>query len=273
MQTSTTVALLIATYNWPEALRQTLASVVHQTILPNEILIADDGSNSSTTQLIESFKANHPTLKVIHVWHEDKGFRLAAIRNKAIGVAASDYIIQIDGDIILDPHFIADHLSIAARGYFVTGSRLLLGQKITEQLLRSEKVNFAILRWKGKNFFNSIRIPLLMRLLQMSYKTKGQYLYYVKGCHMAFWKSDLYKVNGYDESFSGWGREDTDICIRLIHAGIMKKFIKFGAVQYHLHHPLASRDQLDANDALIEQRKLDQQSFCVQGLVKPTQNV
>ncbi len=137
MQTSTTVSLLIATYNWPEALRQTLASVVHQTILPNEILIADDGSNSSTTQLIESFKANHPTLNVIHVWHEDKGFRLAAIRNKAIGVAVSDYIIQIDGDIILDPHFIADHLSIAARGYFVTGSRLLLGQKITEQLLRS----------------------------------------------------------------------------------------------------------------------------------------
>ena len=84
---------------------------------------------------------------------------------------------------------------------------------------------------------------------------------------MAFWKSDLYLVNGYDESFNGWGREDTDICIRLIHAGVKKKFNKFGGVQYHLHHPLASRDQLEANDALIEQLKFNQKSFCKQGLV------
>jgi predicted glycosyltransferase involved in capsule biosynthesis len=107
-----------------------------------------------------------------------------------------------------------------------------------------------------------------MGLLQNTYKTKGKYLYYVKGCNMAFWKSDLYLVNGYDESFNGWGREDTDICIRLTHAGVKKKFIKFGGVQYHLHHPLASRDQLETNDALIEQLKLNHISFCKQGLVK-----
>jgi hypothetical protein len=144
---------------------------------------------------------------------------------------------------------------------------LLLGKKITQELLESEKVNFASLRWKGKNFFNTLRIPMLMSLLQNAYKTKGKYLYYVKGCNMAFWKSDLYLVNGYDESFNGWGREDTDICIRLIHAGVKKKFNKFGGVQYHLHHPLASRDQLEANDALIEQLKFNQKSFCKQGLV------
>jgi hypothetical protein len=183
-------------------------------------------------------------------------------------MAQSDYIIQIDGDIILDQHFIEDHLSLKVKGYFVTGSRLLLGKKITQELLESKKVNIAALRWKGKNFFNTLRIPSLMHLLQNAYKTKGQYLYYVKGCNMAFWKSDLYLVNGYDESFSGWGREDTDICIRLLHAGVKKKFIKFGGVQYHLHHPLASRDQLEANDALIEQLKLNHKSFCKQGLVK-----
>ena len=92
---------------------------------------------------------------------------------------------------------------------------MLLGKKITEVLLESEKINFATLRWQGKNFFNTLRIPLLMRLLQNNYKTKGKHLDYVKGCNMAFWKSDLYLVNGYDESFIGWGREDSDICIRL----------------------------------------------------------
>jgi glycosyltransferase involved in cell wall biosynthesis len=273
MDAPTSVAILIATYNWPQALQQTLMSVANQTIQPNEVLIADDGSDERTSKLIQAFKLNHPNLNIIHVWHEDNGFRLAAIRNKSIRMAQSDYIIQIDGDIILDQHFIADHLSLKEKGFFVTGSRLLLGKKITDALLESEKVNFARLRWKGKNFFNTLRIPIFTGLLQNTYKTKGEYLYYVKGCNMAFWKSDLYLVNGYDESFNGWGREDTDICIRLIHAGVKKKFIKFGGVQYHLHHALASRDQLDANDALIEQLKLNQISFCKQGLVKSEQKI
>jgi glycosyltransferase involved in cell wall biosynthesis len=273
MDAPTSVAILIATYNWPQALQQTLMSVANQTIQPNEVLIADDGSDERTSKLIQAFKLNHPNLNIIHVWHEDNGFRLAAIRNKSIRMAQSDYIIQIDGDIILDQHFIADHLSLKEKGFFVTGSRLLLGKKITDALLESEKVNFARLRWKGKNFFNTLRIPMFTGLLQNTYKTKGEYLYYVKGCNMAFWKSDLYLVNGYDESFNGWGREDTDICIRLIHAGVKKKFIKFGGVQYHLHHALASRDQLDANDALIEQLKLNQVSFCKQGLVKSEQKI
>jgi glycosyltransferase involved in cell wall biosynthesis len=273
MDAPTSVAILIATYNWPQALKQTLMSVANQTIQPNEVLIADDGSDERTSKLIQAFKLNHPNLNIIHVWHEDNGFRLAAIRNKSIRMAQSDYIIQIDGDIILDQHFIADHLSLKEKGFFVTGSRLLLGKKITDALLESEKVNFARLRWKGKNFFNTLRIPMFTGLLQNTYKTKGEYLYYVKGCNMAFWKSDLYLVNGYDESFNGWGREDTDISIRLIHAGVKKKFIKFGGVQYHLHHALASRDQLDANDALIEQLKLNQISFCKQGLVKSEQKI
>jgi glycosyltransferase involved in cell wall biosynthesis len=273
MDAPTSVAILIATYNWPQALQQTLMSVANQTIQPDEVLIADDGSDERTSKLIQAFKLNHSNLNIIHVWHEDNGFRLAAIRNKSIRMAQSDYIIQIDGDIILDQHFIADHLSLKEKGFFVTGSRLLLGKKITDALLESEKVNFARLRWKGKNFFNTLRIPIFTGLLQNTYKTKGEYLYYVKGCNMAFWKSDLYLVNGYDESFNGWGREDTDICIRLIHAGVKKKFIKFGGVQYHLHHALASRDQLDANDALIEQLKLNQISFCKQGLVKSEQKI
>jgi glycosyltransferase involved in cell wall biosynthesis len=268
MDTSISVALIISTYNWPQALNQTLRSVANQTILPNEVLIADDGSDERTANLIQEFQTIHPTLNIKHVWHEDNGFRLAAIRNKAIRMAQSDYIIQIDGDIIIDKNFIADHLSIKAIGYFVTGSRLLLGKKITEVLLESEKVNIAALRWKGKNFFNTLRIPFLMRLLQNTYKTKGKHLDYVKGCNMAFWKSDLYLVNGYDESFIGWGREDSDICIRLINAGVKKKFIKFCAVQYHLHHPLASRDQFEANDILIEQNKLQRISFCKHGLIQ-----
>ncbi len=131
---NSSVALIIATYNWPQALQQTLRSVANQTILPNEVFIADDGSDERTANLIQQFKEQYPTINIIHVWHEDDGFRLAAIRNKAIRQAQSDYIIQIDGDIILNQHFIADHLSIKTIGYFVTGSRLLLRKKTIESL-------------------------------------------------------------------------------------------------------------------------------------------
>ena len=80
------VSLLIATYNWPEALSLVLESVQNQFVLPNEIIIADDGSKDETRQLIENFKRK-TTIELHHIWQEDKGFRLAEIRNKAIAKA------------------------------------------------------------------------------------------------------------------------------------------------------------------------------------------
>ena len=64
---------------------------------------------------------------------------------------------------------------------------------------------------------------------------------------MAFWKSDLMKVNGYNEEFTGWGREDSELAIRLINAGIKKRFLKFGGICYHLYHREASREMEQIN--------------------------
>ena len=109
------VSLLISTYNWKEALSLCLYSAFAQTVKPAEILIADDGSREDTRQLIDEMRAK-TDIPIVHVWHEDKGFRLSAIRNRSIEKAKGDYIIQIDGDIILDRHFIADHLELAEKG-------------------------------------------------------------------------------------------------------------------------------------------------------------
>lgn len=97
--------LLMTTYNWPQALGMVLASVSRQTVLPDEIVIADDGSTEETKMLIEHFASNFPQ-PVIHVWQKDLGFRKTAILNKAIAKATGDYIIQIDGDVVLNSHFI-----------------------------------------------------------------------------------------------------------------------------------------------------------------------
>ena len=117
-----TVSLIISTYNWPRALYLCLDSVMQQTVMPSEILIADDGSGMSTRDVVKHFENISP-VPVRHIWHEDNGFRLAAIRNKAIAASKGKYIIQIDGDLILQRNFIQDHMLFAREGCFVTGSR------------------------------------------------------------------------------------------------------------------------------------------------------
>lgn len=241
-----TVSILITTYNWPEALTLSIQSVLDQSVLPTEIVICDDGSTTSTRLLIESLAKSSP-VPIIHIWQEDQGFRVAQIRNKGIAAAKGDYIIQIDGDIILQRDFIRDHIRFAKLNHFVTGSRVLFSKKVTDQLLLSGLHLNGSLLFKSRNKLNEIRLPFLHELFAGIYKNRGKFQYYVKGCNMAFWRTDLLSVNGYDESFIGWGREDNDIAIRLINKGIKKRFLKFGAVCYHLHHPIFSRD-LDAEN-------------------------
>ena len=128
------VSLIITTYNWPESLILVLRSIENQTIFPEEVVIADDGSNNETKNVIAKFQKKSK-LKIIHSWQEDYGFRVAKSRNKAIAKSSGDYIILIDGDVILDSKFIRDHIDNAEPGYFVQGTRVLLNQNITQKML------------------------------------------------------------------------------------------------------------------------------------------
>jgi len=73
----------------------------------------------------------------------------------------------------------------------------------------------------------------------------------IRGCHFAFWKDDILKINGFDSSYEGWGREDSDLAARLFHAGIQRKDLR-GMPVLHLWHREASRDQLAQNDVLLQ---------------------
>lgn len=138
-----TVSLIISTYNSPKALDLCLMSVLQQSVLPDEVLIADDGSNEETRKIVEEFK-KQSTVPVIHVWHEDNGFRLTVIRNKAIAKASMDYIIQIDGDIILNHHFIKDHKRFARKNSFVSGSRLNIQSELSKKLIIERSIRVSI---------------------------------------------------------------------------------------------------------------------------------
>ena len=254
-----TVSLIISTYNWPRALYLCLDSVMQQTVMPSEIIIADDGSGIATRDVVRHFEAVSP-VPVRHIWHEDDGFRLAEIRNKAIAASRGEYVIQIDGDLILQRHFIQDHMIFAQPGCFVTGSRGIITEMLTNQVLRGEITSLTPLMKGVRNSNNVVRIPLMAYL----YRTLGPSRF-VKGCNMAFWRSDLIRVNGYDEEFRGWGGEDSELATRLNNSGVRQRCMKFRGIVFHLYHGKCDRDR-QSNEERYKQSLSEHRTRCRCGL-------
>lgn len=265
MKNRPSCSLLISTYNWPEALAIVLKSVERQSLLPDEILIADDGSKEATRALIESFQSRF-SIPVRHFWHPDDGFRRTVILNKAVAGAKGDYIVQVDGDVMLHPNFIEDHRGFIEEHSFVAGTRTMLGKELSKQVIEQEMLTIPLFTKGVKNFFNSIRIAFLKALMSNRYKVSAKNAYYVKGCNMAFWRKDFIAVNGYNESITGWGKEDSEFAIRLYNAGVKKRYLKFGAVVYHLWHQEFSRDRESLNIELMDKTMKEKLVRCDKGV-------
>jgi glycosyltransferase involved in cell wall biosynthesis len=255
------VSLVVATYEWPEALAAVLASVRRQRVLPLEVVVADDGSKEPTRRLLEEEARTFP-VPLRHVWHPDDGFRLAAIRNRATAAAAGAYILQIDGDMVLHPSFVGDHAAAARPGFIVGGSRALLDPETSARVLRGELVP-GVLTPGIRHRENALRVPGLARIASWAASRRG--IHAIRGGNMAFWKSDFVAANGYDEAFVGWGREDTELVLRLGHLGVRRRSLKLAGVAWHLHHRERSRDDLARNDELLR-RAADGRTRCARGV-------
>lgn len=255
------VSLVISTYNWKEALALCLQSVKKQTVMPFEVIIADDGSREDTKALIDEMRKDFPcTLK--HVWHEDNGWQKCIIMNKAFAVCEGDYVVEIDGDIIMHPKFIADHAKEAEEGYYLTGSRGKINKELSEQILKKGSYAFSFFASGLKRKFNILRLPLLTPLFYQYKQTKKE-----RGCNLSFWKKDLFAVNGYDERFIGYGFEDIDLPARLRRLGVKKRFIKFEAIEYHIHHKAATtKKDMTANEKIFEENNSNGIVWCEKGI-------
>lgn len=258
------VTLMIITYNWPEALKRVLDSALHQTMLPSEIVIGDDGSTDKTRQLIESYAQSSP-VPIVHVWQEDKGFRRTSILNKAIARAKGDYIIQVDGDVILDSHFVADHVDVAQKGCFVCGSRVKLETPISQRLLQDEEARLSLHQMPLSSVANSFRSSRLRHYLAFRYARRINHL---RGCNMAYWKADAIRVNGYNEDLLQWGHEDGEFAYRLHFAGVRKKSLKMGGIVYHLYHPEASRENAQYHNEVLNRVIAEHSAWCKNGIDK-----
>lgn len=258
------ISLIISTYNSPVALEASLRSVIAQKVRPYEVIIADDGSTDSTPEVIERFRQS-VKFPVVHIWQKNEGFRLATIRNKAIAQAKGDYIVQIDGDIVLDPDFIADHYAVARRGHFVCGSRVLIQEHLTSKIFADPSTEIKPWTPGISNRKNAIRSPFLAKMVNLLSPSKLKY----RGCNMAFWKNDLLAVNGYDESYLGWGCEDHDLVARLMNHRIKPLQVRHRAVCYHLWHPSSKKaDTFQRNNELLEATRRDKRIRANDGIDK-----
>ncbi len=259
----TKISVIVTTYNWPYALRAVLNALIEQkTNYPFEIIVADDGSNDETAQLIRSVKSR-ASVPILHIWQPDEGFRAAAIRNKAILVADGDYIVFLDGDCIPRENYIASHRRLAEPNTFVAGNRVLLSQEFTLSAL-SEALplhQWSLWRWlvaRTQGHCNRVlpylRFPLGFFRRKINSRWQG-----AKGCNLAVWKEDLLAVNGWEEKFVGWGYEDSDLVVRLLHAGVRRKSGRFSVPVSHLWHPENDRGQEGVNWTLFKERKKSKQ--------------
>lgn len=257
--------LIATTYNKPEFLRVTLEYLTRLRRMPDEIIIADDGSGAETAALIDEYRGRFP-VPLIHAWHEDKGFRLAAVRNLALSKAKGEYIIVIDGDILVHPDFVADHLERAQPGVFVTGSRCQLDPTVTETLCRNVARGHRLPPFfEISHGLNGTRLPLLWRLF---YGRKSSDPEYVRGCNMAFWRRDAEAINGFNEEITGWGHEDTEFSWRLVNSGIEKRFLKCVAVQAHLFHKGRDKSSHSRNRIFMERARDERLTVIADGVDK-----
>ena len=255
MKDNLTCALLISTYNWPQALNLVLKSVEKQSVIPDEVLIADDGSGEDTKQLVDRYQLNG-TLHIKHFWQEDQGFRKAQILNKAIAASTADYIIQVDGDCILHPHHVKDHLSHAEPGVYLYGSRVNMQEKHLSLLFKNNQIDFTPFSKGIKKRTRAIYAPALSN----NYKPAPGVHRKMRGCNVSYWRKDILKVNGYDERYTGWGREDSELAWRIANTGVQGKRLRYAGIVYHIWHAEKSKNNLQRNDAM-EQQTIDSKSI------------
>lgn len=261
MKTACSLALIINTFNQPDYLGRVLVAVARQGRRPEEVVLADDGSGDETRAVFDQWAAAQ-AFRTDHVWQKNEGFRRSRILNEAIARTRSDYLVFLDGDTVPHPRFMTDHQALAAEGFFVQGHRALVGQQAAE--------------WFGKSEFTADRF----RALRLGRLSGWKHAYHwprplrrvrndlsgIRGCNLGIWRADLVRVNGYNEAFIGWGREDSELALRLMNTGVRRHDVRGWALCYHLWHPPASRGNLNVNDGLLAQAQREGGTWCAHGL-------
>jgi glycosyltransferase involved in cell wall biosynthesis len=263
------ISVIVATYNREDALDAVLRGLSRQRDRSFEVLVADDGSGPATAEAVAKWRAQ-AGFPLAHVRHEDQGFRLAEIRNRAILKCAGNLCIFLDGDCIPRPGFVAAHRRLAAPGWFVAGNRVLLGQALTARVLREhlEPERWTFADWMRLRLHGEVNrlLPLVALPLGPLRQMGPTAWRSARGTNLAIRYDDLARVDGFDATFSGWGREDSDIMVRLIRAGVRRKDGRYATAVLHLWHPDFDRSRLLDNERRLAEVVKGDRVRAVRGL-------
>ncbi len=255
------LSLIINTYEQPQYLARVLAALAQQSSLPDEVIVADDGSSEETREVIGRWSSGNLVTSA-HLWQKHEGFRRARILNQAIARAGGDYLVFLDGDTVPHPEFVVDHRRLMLRGVFVQGHRALVKEGAAAYFglgefgpdRRRAFWGCGLAGWK--QIFRWPRPWVRIR----------EDLRGIRGCNLGVWRDDLVRVNGYNEAFVGWGREDSELAARLKNAGVRRMDVRGWALCYHLWHPPASRTGLATNDELLAETQRARATRCEAGV-------
>ena len=249
-------AVIVTTYNRPDALAAVLEGYCSQSDHDFALVVADDGSTEETGKVVREFEQRR-VFSLTHVWQEDRGFRAAAIRNRAVASTSADYVIFTDGDCVPSRNFVRAHKQLAEPGFFLGSNRVLLTAGFTDRVLRER---LPIHAWSWVDWAQSWlrrevnRLLPLMALPDRSFRKWSPNRWEgIKTCNLSAWRKDLICVNGLDESYEGWGLEDSDLVIRLLHAGVKHKSARFAAPVFHLWHQGQDRQRLAENQNRLDE--------------------
>ncbi|MBI2604516.1 MAG: glycosyltransferase family 2 protein [Deltaproteobacteria bacterium] len=265
-------SIIMTTYNQPRHLELALAGLLIQTEKNFELHIADDGSHAETSDIVERYMERAP-FSMVYSWQQDLGYRKTKILNEAIRKSKADYFIFIDGDCIPHADFIRNHLRYRQKGYYLAGRRVELGPEFSERLtsemvLRGDlnRPNLGLiascLKKDSGYWHRSIPVynPFLRKILKMERVDD------LKGCNFSVDRESLFKINGFDEDYQGYAREDTDLELRLQYLGLKIKSLKGLAIQYHVWHERLSESE--GNKTKLRELTTSTSPTCRNGLKK-----
>jgi GT2 family glycosyltransferase len=252
-----TTSIVVLTYNRADALIPVLSALARQCDSRHEVVIADDGSNE---QVVEFLRSQLPVFKcaVKHIWHPDRGFTASRARNLGAMASVGEYLVFLDGDCIPNLNFIKAHGALAQRDCFVNGNRVLLSERLTAKVTAGEVSMADVtlsdwLAWRIKGDINKLAHlvywPGAPGRLETQFRWKQ-----IRSCNFAVWRNDFLEINGFDESFEGWGHEDADLVLRLHHLGLVRKNGFFSTEVYHLWHRQNSRTSESVNYQRVVER-------------------
>jgi glycosyltransferase involved in cell wall biosynthesis len=251
------ISIVITTYNRSETLIPVLAALAAQDDRGFEVIVADDGSTQFHQDTLQA-AASRQGVALTHVWHPDVGFTASRVRNLGVAASAGVYIVLLDGDCVPETDFVRRHRVLMERGCYVNGSRVLLSERLTGQALVGAAQVFgrSMLFWLGKRLSgDASKLSGLLRLPDFAARKRARFVWKgIRSCNMGVWRSDYEAVNGFDESFVGWGHEDADFALRLHNSGISRKDGFCATEVYHLWHREANRTAESKNAETVRQR-------------------